>query len=87
MATLKNRVIYSECATLYKYVLNKKKYIKKNTLIYYFHMDKAHKNCTIGTIFCLHHITGTAFINRFKLYVYIVENSEMFKKMNVYFLP
>ena len=22
-ATLKNRVIYSECATLYKYVLNK----------------------------------------------------------------
>ena len=44
-------------------------------------MGKAHKNCTIGKIFCLHHMTGTAFIIRFKLYVYIVENSETFQKI------
>ena len=30
-ATLKNRVIYSECATLYKYVLNKIK--KKKSVV------------------------------------------------------
>ena len=42
---------------------------------------KANKNCIIGKIFCLHHITGTAFIIRLKLYVYIVENSETFQKI------
>ena len=44
-------------------------------------MGKAHKNCIIGKKFCLHHITGTAFIIRLKLYVYIVENSESFQKI------
>ena len=39
-------------------------------------MGKAHKNCIIGQKFCLHHITGTAFIIRLKLNVYIVENSD-----------
>ena len=43
------------------------------------YMGKAHKNCIIGQLFCLHHITGTASIIRLKLYVYIVENSETFK--------
>ena len=33
-------------------------------------MGKAHKNCIIGQQFCLHHITGTAFIIRLKLYAY-----------------
>ena len=32
-ATLKNRAIYSECATLYKYVLNKKKVKNKKDSI------------------------------------------------------
>ena len=45
------------------------------------YMGKAHKNCIIGQKFCLHHITGTAFIIRLKLYVYIVENSETFQKI------
>ena len=46
------------------------------------HMGKAHKNCIIGQKFCLHHITGTAFIIRLKLYAYnIVENSETFQKI------
>ena len=45
------------------------------------HMGKAHKNCIIGQKFCLHDITGTAFIIRLKLYVYIVENSETFQKI------
>ena len=44
-------------------------------------MDKAHKNCTIGNMFCLHHITGTAFIVRLKLYVYIMEDYETFLKI------
>ena len=44
-------------------------------------MGKAHKNCIIGQKFCLHHITGTAFIIRLKLYAYIVENSETFQKI------
>ena len=30
-------------------------------------MGKAHKNCIIGQKFCLHHITGTAFIIRLTL--------------------
>ena len=42
------------------------------------YMGKAHKNCTIGKLFCLHHITGTAFITRLKLYVYIVEDTDTF---------
>ena len=42
---------------------------------------KAHKNCIIGQKFCLHHITGTAFIIRLKLNVYIVENSDTFQKI------
>ena len=46
-------------------------------------MGKAHKNCIIGQKFCLHHITGTAFIIRLKLYVYIVENSETFKEIYI----
>ena len=45
------------------------------------YMGKAHKNCIIGPKFCLHHITGTAFIILLTLYVYIVENSETFKKI------
>ena len=45
------------------------------------YMGKAHTNCIIGQTFCLHHITGTAFIIRLKLYVYIVENSETFQKI------
>ena len=48
-------------------------------------MGKAHKNCKMGKysqIFCLHHITGTAFIIRLKLYVYIVEDTEPFQ--NIY---
>ena len=44
-------------------------------------MGKAHKNCIIGQKFCLHHITGTAFIIRLKLNVYIVENSDTFQKI------
>ena len=44
-------------------------------------MGKAHKNCIIGHKFCLHHITGTAFIIRLKLNVYIVENSDTFQKI------
>ena len=44
-------------------------------------MGKAHKNCKIGKIFSLHHITRTAFIIRLKCYVYIVENSETFQKI------
>ena len=44
-------------------------------------MGKAHKNCIIGKQICRHHITGTAFIIRLKLYVYIVENSETFQKI------
>ena len=44
-------------------------------------MGKAHKNCIIGQKCCLHHITGTAFIIRLKLYAYIVENSETFQKI------
>ena len=44
-------------------------------------MGKAHKNCTIGKLFCIYHITGTAFIIRLKVYVYIVENSETFQKI------
>ena len=44
-------------------------------------MGKAHKNCIIGRKFCLHHITGTAFIIRLKLNVYIVENSDTFQKI------
>ena len=47
----------------------------------YIYMSKAHQNCIIGQKFCLHHITGTAFIIRLKLYVYIVENSETFQKI------
>ena len=47
----------------------------------HYYMGKAHKNCIIGQKFCLHHITGTAFIIRLKLYVYIVENSETFQKI------
>ena len=43
------------------------------------YVGKAHKNCIIGQKFCLHHITGTAFIIRLK-YI-IVENSETFKKI------
>ena len=50
------------------------------TLHYRTFMDKAHKNCIIGQQFCLHHITGTAFIIRLKLNVYIVENSDTFQK-------
>ena len=46
-----------------------------------YYMGKAHKNCIIGQQFCLHHITGTAFIIRLKLYAYIVENSETFQKI------
>ena len=46
------------------------------------YMGKAHKNCTIGTLFCLHHIRGTAFITRLNLYVYIVEDTETFQ--NIY---
>ena len=42
-------------------------------------MDKAHKNCIVGKIFCLHHITGTAFITRLKLYAYIVKDTETFQ--------
>ena len=38
-------------------------------------MGKARKNCTIGKIFCLHHITGMAFITRLTLYVCIVEDT------------
>ena len=45
------------------------------------YMGKAHKNCIIGQKCCLHHITGTAFIIRLTLYVYIVENSETFQKI------
>ena len=45
------------------------------------HMGKAHKNCIIGQKFCLHHITGTTFIIRLKLNVYIVENSDTFQKI------
>ena len=45
------------------------------------HMGKAHKNGIIGHKFCLHHITGTAFIIRLKLYAYIVENTETFQKI------
>ena len=44
-------------------------------------MGKAHKNCIIDKKFCLHHITGTAFIIRLKLYAYIVENFETFQKI------
>ena len=44
-------------------------------------MGKANKNCIIGQKFCLHHITGTAFIIQLTLYVYIVENSETFQKI------
>ena len=44
-------------------------------------MGKAHKNCMIGQKFCLHHITGTAFIIRLKWNVYIVENSDTFQKI------
>ena len=39
------------------------------------------QNCIIGQKFCLHHITGTAFIIRLKLNVYIVENSDTFQKI------
>ena len=53
-------------------------YIFPNVILF---MGKAHKNCIIGQQFCLHHITGTAFIIRLKLYVYIVENSETFQKI------
>ena len=42
---------------------------------------KAHKNCIIGQKFCLHHITGTAFIIRLKVYAYIVDNSDTFQKI------
>ena len=45
------------------------------------YMGNAHKNCTIGKLFCLHNITGTAFIIWFKLYVYVVGNSETFQKI------
>ena len=45
------------------------------------HMGKTHKNCIIGQKFCLHHITGTAFIIRLKFNVYIVENSDTFQKI------
>ena len=45
------------------------------------YMGKAHKNCIIGQKLCLHLNTGTAFIIRLKLYVYIVENSETFQKI------
>ena len=34
-------------------------------------MGNAHKNC-IGQQFSLHHITGTAFIIRLKLYAYYI---------------
>ena len=44
-------------------------------------MGKARKNCIIGQTFCLHHITGTAFIIRLTFYVYIVGNSETFQKI------
>ena len=44
-------------------------------------MGKAHKNCIIGQKFCLHHITGTAFIIRLKVYAYIVDNSDTFQKI------
>ena len=44
-------------------------------------MGKAHKKFLIGQQFCLHHITGTAFIIRLKLNVYIVENSDTFQKI------
>ena len=44
-------------------------------------IGKAHKNCTIGQTFCLHHITGTAFIIRLKVYAYIVDNSDTFQKI------
>ena len=42
-------------------------------------MGKAHRNCAIGKIFCIHHITGTAFITRLKSYVYIVEDTDTFQ--------
>ena len=45
------------------------------------YMGKAHKNCIIGQKFCLHHITGTAFIIRLKVYAYIVDNSDTFQKI------
>ena len=44
---------------------------------------KAHTNCTTDKIFCLHHITGTAFITQLKLYVYIVRDTETVKKIIV----
>ena len=46
------------------------------------YMDKAHTKCTIGKIVCPHHITGTSFITRLKLYVYNVEDTETFQ--NIY---
>ena len=52
-----------------------------NRLTIWNHMGKAHKNCIIGQKFCLHHITGTAFIIRLTLYAYIVQNSETFQKI------
>ena len=45
-------------------------------------MGKVHKNCTIGKILSLRHITGKAFITRMKLYVYIVEATKT--RQNIY---
>ena len=56
-------------------------FLPKYRVKYYDYMGKAHKNCIIGQKFCLHHITGTAFIIRLKLNVYIVENSDTFQKI------
>ena len=43
-------------------------------------MGNARKNCTIGNIFCLHHITGMSFIIRLTLYICIVEDTDTFPK-------
>ena len=55
--------------------------IKTGISLYMQYLGKAHQKCIIGQKFCLHNITGTAFIIRLKLYVYIVENSETFQKI------
>ena len=49
------------------------------------YMSKSHTNCTIGNILCLHHITGTAFITRLKLYVYVAEDTDTFQN-NLYII-
>ena len=56
-------------------------FVYRISSVNYYYMGKAHTNCIIGQKFCLHHITGTAFIIRLTLYVDIVGNSETFKKI------